>query len=356
MKSDVSVDDFTQEIECIYKDERFKVRDNGAIYRCSRAGKRSRPNDNQWTFGNPNDSSGYMDITSQPVHRILATAFHGLPPTPYHVVDHIDTNKRNNRPENLRWVTRLENILLNPITARRITIICGSVEAFLAEPSKFKDRFTDPNFSWMGAVNPQEAKTSLERMLNWANSDIQPSGGTLSDWIYTRGIIQSQQADLPPDSERSAQGILDRGFVQRQQSGELPVTKYSDIIMAKTHNAAQRDWRTPSEFLCCPQEYTGDPLIAYAENLKPGLPFCHNDLYSSVVSKSTLSEDGKSLIVISYNEGGIKEWALAQITFEDNLFMHTSLHNFFSQEGVEKQYTIARGLEWLGGDSIDDYC
>ena len=50
----------------------------------------------------------------------MATAFHGEPPTKEHVVDHIDTNKQNNRPENLRWVTRLENILLNPITAKRI--------------------------------------------------------------------------------------------------------------------------------------------------------------------------------------------------------------------------------------------
>jgi len=33
------------------------------------------------------------------------TAFHGAPPTNDHFVDHIDTNKQNNRPANLRWVT-----------------------------------------------------------------------------------------------------------------------------------------------------------------------------------------------------------------------------------------------------------
>jgi hypothetical protein len=97
-------------------------------------------------------TTGYMDITYVTVHRIIATAFHGEPPTKGHVVDHIDTNKRNNRPENLRWVTRLENVLLNPITARRIAKICGSIEAFLAEPTKFRDMFPDPNFNWMGTV------------------------------------------------------------------------------------------------------------------------------------------------------------------------------------------------------------
>lgn len=330
MRSEISVDDFNQEVDCIYKDERFKVRDNGAVFRYSRNDKRLRPNDNQWTFGNANDNTGYMDMTSLPVHRIIATAFHGAPPTPKHVVDHIDTNKRNNRPENLRWVTRLENILLNPITAKRIATICGSVEAFLAEPSKFLDKFTDPNFSWMYTVSVQEAQTSLERMLTWAQSDEQPSVGILDEWILTRGIVQKQPIELVPER--------------------------SDVIMAKTVNAAQRYWQVPSEFLCCPQGYTGDPLLAYAENLKPGSPFCNNDLYSSVVSKSTLSKNGQSVFVISECEDAIKPWGLAQITFEDNLFMHTSLHNFFTKTGVEKQYTLAQGLEWVGEDSIDDYC
>ena len=27
------IDDFTREVECIYKDERYAVRDNGAVFR-----------------------------------------------------------------------------------------------------------------------------------------------------------------------------------------------------------------------------------------------------------------------------------------------------------------------------------
>ncbi|MBD8489191.1 HNH endonuclease [Echinicola sp. CAU 1574] len=61
-----------------------------------------------------------MYHSSETVHRIVVTAFHGVQPSESHVIDHIDTNKRNNRLENLRWVTRLENILLNPITLSRI--------------------------------------------------------------------------------------------------------------------------------------------------------------------------------------------------------------------------------------------
>ena len=131
----VSVNDFYQEVKCGYKEELYSVRDNGAVLRFPLDTSRPRPTDNKWTFGRLSNKNGYLEIASVPVHRIVSTAFHGEPPTKEHVVDHIDTNKQNNRPDNLRWVTRLENILLNPITARRIEVVCGSVEAFLADPA-----------------------------------------------------------------------------------------------------------------------------------------------------------------------------------------------------------------------------
>jgi len=55
-------------------------------------------------------------------------------------------------------------------------------------------------------------------------------------------------------------------------------------------------------------------------------------------------------------ESTIKPWALAEITYEDGLYVHTGRHNFFTQEGAEKQFTLAQGLEWTGEDSLDDYC
>lgn len=334
MKDLTSDQDFSREVDCTYKGERYTVRDNGAVLRYPRVEKqRTRPTDNQWTFGKQNDKTGYMEIASVRVHRIVATAFNGLPPTKEHVVDHIDTNKRNNRPQNLRWVTRLENILLNPITARRIEIVCGSVEAFLADPSKFRDKFPEPNYKWMCTVSKQEAKITLERMLDWAKSDKRPTGGSLGKWIFNRGTMQNQYIETTP--------------------------KVPDIIKAKTLNAVQRNWRVPSEFPCCPQSYNDEPILAYAEKLRTGLVFCQNDAYSSLVSKSAISDDRQSLYVISESTEGknaVKPWTLAKISYENGLFVHTSLQNYFTQEGAEKQYCLAQGLEWNGGDSIDDYC
>ncbi len=322
--------EFNREIDCRYKDELYSVRDNGAVLRHARPGKRLRPNDNHWTFGNPNDNTGYMDITYVTVHRIVATAFHGEPPTKGHVVDHIDTNKRNNRPDNLRWVTRLENILLNPITAMRIAKICGSIEAFLANPSKFSDKFPDPNFVWMGTVSAEEAQKSLDRMLAWAQNEHHAPDNFLEEWIVNRNIPRIEEMET--------------------------IREVPDIVMAKTPNAAQREWRTPSEFPCCPVNYTGDPIQSYAEQLKTGTVFCRNDIYLSYVLKSAISDEGKSLIVLTENKEEIKPWGVAKITYENDLFVHTSLHKYFSPEGAEKYFTLAQGLEWTGEDSIDDYC
>lgn len=322
-----------QEVDCTYKGENYSVRDNGAVLRHPLDGKRPRPTDNQWTFGKPNVKTGYLEIATVRVHRIVATAFHGLPPTKEHVVDHIDTNRHNNRPENLRWVTRLENVLLNPITAKRIEFVCGSIEAFLADPSKFRDLFQEPNYQWMGQVSIQEAQTCLENMQAYAKSDMHPNGGSLGDWIFNRNLPQNKQAETEPE--------------------------VSDLILSSTLNAAQRNWKVPSEFPFCPQDITDDPISTYFENLQTGSLFFRNDIYSSLVLKCAISDDRQSIYVLSESTIGkesIKPWALAKITYENGLFVHTSLYSFFTLEGAEKQYCLAQGLEWAGGDSIDDYC
>jgi len=101
----------------------------------------------------------------------VATAFHREPPGPKYVVDQIDTNCRNNRPENLRWLSRLENTLKNPATRKKIEYLCGTIEAFLENPSMLNDLRGDPNFKWMRTVTPEEAENRKVRMSFWANND-----------------------------------------------------------------------------------------------------------------------------------------------------------------------------------------
>ena len=318
----IDLEDFKQEKECVYKNERYAVRDNGAVLRYPLDGKRSRPSDNKWTLGKLNTKTGYLEIASVRIHRIIATAFHSESPTKEHVVDHIDTNKQNNRPDNLRWVTRLENILLNPITARRIEIICGSVEAFLADPSKFKDKFTDPNYEWMCAVTAEEAQISLERMLSWANNNKPLKGGSLGEWIYNREII------------------------------ETPTTTKPNYMLSKTPNAAQRiNYFTdkPNEYPSTPQAFEGNPLTTYHDNLKEGAPFFRNHNGEYIVVKHGFSKDKHSLYVMTKSAYVWRErengehipvpvaelsekildknlpHSLTEITYEDGLFIHTKM-------------------------------
>ncbi len=48
------LDQFDEERIVSYRGEEYLVRDNGAICRLSRPGKKKRPLDDKWTFGNPN--------------------------------------------------------------------------------------------------------------------------------------------------------------------------------------------------------------------------------------------------------------------------------------------------------------
>ena len=160
---------FTEEKTCEYKGRRYLVRDNGGVYRLRKNNGKASKWDEIWTFGRKDDKTGYMFIGEARVHRIVCTAYHGEPVGEQKWVDHIDTNRCNNRPENLRWVTELENLLLNPITRAKVEMICGSVEAFLENPSLlYGHESENTNFEWMRTVSRVEAEISLKRWKEWS--------------------------------------------------------------------------------------------------------------------------------------------------------------------------------------------
>lgn len=152
-----------------------------------------------------------MEIASVRIHAIVATAFLGLKPTKEHVVDHIDTNRRNNRVENLRWVTRLENILDNPITRKRIILRCGSIEAFLANPSLLRENELPPDLRWMRTVTNAEAQVSKKRLLEWAESDKEPSGGSLGAWVFNPSEKSTSTSDKVSTHDTQADLLIEEG-------------------------------------------------------------------------------------------------------------------------------------------------
>jgi len=326
MQNDIDLHAFEKEASCTYRGEEYCVRDNGAVLRRAQAAKRKRPLDETWTFGTPSPSDGYMAVSAHKVHRIVATAFNGEPPSKGHVVDHIDTNRRNNRPNNLRWVTRLENILLNPISAKRVEFLYGSIEEFLADPRNPKNGTLTKDFEWMRAVSPSEAETSRKRMLDWAQSDRPSGGGTLGDWVFGR--------DATPVEEPTEQ-----------------------LVASKTPGAVQRNWKVPAEFPLCPDTAEEMPLETYHRRLKEGSVAVVTPFDQTQVGTAAKSADRTAVFILGdHGEGAIKPWSLAQVTFEDNKFVHESLGTFFTKEGAEKEFTLAQGLPWEGGETFDDFC
>lgn len=347
----VDVNNFCREAECAYKEERYSVRDNGAVFRHPREGKRPRPTDLKWNFGKPNTKTGYMEIVSVRVHRIVATAFHGEPPTPEHVVDHIDTNRQNNRPDNLRWLTRLENSLKNPITRKRIEFICGSIDAFIKDPSILGQSTVDPNFKWMRTVTPEEAQSCRERLELWAASDKTPSGGSLGEWVFKPLKTSNQQ-------EKPIQPAPPRDLSTPLAKTAEKAHRLNGLVMAKTQGSAQRDWKIPSDFPCCPNEVGEEPIKNYAKNLKVGSIFARNDFSETSVLEVASIEDGQALLVMceQNKSDAVKPWSLAKVSYEDDLYVHTSLGTFFDKQGAEKLFHFKQGLEWTGSDTFDDYC
>jgi hypothetical protein len=322
------VNDFTHEKKCFFKGENYSVRDNGAVLRHQPTRKRARANDNHWTFGKENSSNPYLHISNARVHRIVATAFHGEPPDPKYVVDHIDSNCRNNRPENLRWLSRLDNALKNPVTRKKIEYLCGSIEAFLENPSMLNELQGNPNFAWMRAVTPEEAKNCKARMAIWANSNNEPRNST---------VIKTHKSTF---GERVFKTI---------QKWEIGLDREPGLELALTPRCAQYMWRVDAYFPCCPQEFGNDPIENYYRNLKAGVVFTHSD-YEEICPKQTVIEsvmfkEKSSIIVLC--ERSDHKWSVIGITFDEKSkhFIHFYLGSYSNKDEANKAFCKDKELK-----------
>ena len=386
--------------DCDYKGEHYSVRDNGAIMRHPKS-NRVRPKDNKWTFGLPNDK-GYCAFCGEVVHRIVAFAFLGEPENNQLVVDHIDTNRQNNRPENLRWVTKLENALNNPLTLRKILYYCTLPE-FIENPKILAQRAQDINLSWMGTVTAEEARISFNNLKHLHELHLIKNNtktGGIGNWIFNEKFgtwiptaiaplknesqyqsvnnktqydvldtpINDQESHMedgwgePIDISKFDESFWGKEFLENQSKkndkSEINEEEIEFLEFFKTSNklAVQRGWSpyTNPEFPCCPTEISNQPLQDYFNNLKAEKIYVTTNYGASTVFEFTLYKD--KIIVSTKIPGGIKNYALSEIEWNGEVFIHTSKGTFFEENGVRAAYTRAQDLEWDGPDSIDDYC
>lgn len=326
---------FSEERECEYKGRRYIVRDNGAIYRQRKEGGVKCKWDEEWTFGKFDAHTGYMLIGPERVHRIVCTAYHGKPEGDRNIVDHIDINRCNNRKENLRWVTRLENVILNPTTRAKIEMICGSIEAFLENPSLLNGHESEnQNFKWMRSVTPDEAKATQQHWKEWAAKpleDRKPKGLGVGEWIYKN--------DAPIDLSLHAKDSLTPGAKQFSREEHL----------------------SPTEFLLCPTDNQERTLQRYLENLIPDKPFSRTKYRDGdTVYKVRFNDKENIIVVITHNQnisdsGHGKPWSVWKISHLGDSFIHEFMGRWADENGSEREMVEAMGERWTGGEVFDDY-
>lgn len=366
METNELLNDFQEVRECDFKGEHYSVRDNGAVYRHARIGKKVREYDEIWTFGKPNDVNGYMYFCSVRVHHIVATAFYGERDTKVYVVDHKDSNKRNNRVENLHWLTRLENVLKNPATQKKIIMCCGNIEVFLKNPTIIR-RFANqnPDYSWMRTVSKEEAKCTLDNMNEWAQLPIEePKGGKMGEWIYKSLGFNPQMEVMKElmqnEKQRRTNTIpVSYNWGLKDTPRELARESSSSIIEANSpKSAVQKDWRTPTDFPLCPTEVSVTALLDYYNNLSKGKLLTNNIYGGMTILDYAMNEDNTHIWVLckSAEMDAVKPWALTGIYVDNDKFVHENLHSFFEEKGGYKYFTLAQGKEWKEGDCLDDYC
>lgn len=372
----VNLDDYKEVKECTYKDEHYSARDNGAVLRHQREGQRKRKLDGVWSFGTLNIAIGYMDFCGERVHRIVATAFHGPAPSEQHVVDHIDTNRQNNRPENLRWLTKLENILNNEITRKKVELICGSIEAFLGNPSLLYGYETeDKNFSWMKNVTKEEAQNCLANWSYWAktaspNPNFKREENRVGNWIFQSpanstptNITKNKKSELINNSpedisdiEPSISQMIDANErfentfekYQNEEENVEDVDWYDSLTPT-----AKQSWHTPTEFPCCPTQVTENGLEVYKERLKDGELFSkgvYDESYSYYVLEREIHVKKDMLVVLSRNKGEehyYGTYSLTCVMIEKGYFVHRSVKRFGTKEDATHFYRVLLGEEKL---------
>ncbi len=318
-----NIEDFKEEKICIYKNETYSARDNGAVLRHSKENSRKRQIDGIWTFGKLDDK-GFMRIGGEKINRIIATAFLGSPENEQYVVFHKNYNSQDNKPQNLAWVTKFEFKILQPNIQSQLRMLTGKkIEEILSDVSIFRT-IDAPNLIWMKDVTQKDADKCLEKYI-----------------------------DLKFSTKDEIETVNWNSVENRKQIKNIDI----DLHPSLTPNAVVEGNMVPSYFPCCPQEINDKPLQTYFENLKEENVYYMNSKYKVLILERALC-DNKIILKCESADGekAIKPWSVSTIRFENGMYIHSLYKTCFQKESADKYFTVLQGKEWTGGNVFDDFC
>jgi hypothetical protein len=179
----------------------------------------------------------------------------------------------------------------------------------------------DPNFSWMRAVTPEEARNSRHRMEIWANSKSKPKG-------KSRVI----------DNGRS---FGDRAY-QPLQKWEIGLGREPGLDMAQTPWCVQYMWRAPMYFPLCPQGDEHSSLDVYFRNIELGSVLACSD-YEEFCPPLTavgaaLLKDGLSILVMAESKNS--KWVIVGIQLDERTqhFFHYVVGAYSDMQEAEMAF------------------
>lgn len=124
--------------------------------------------------------------------------------------------------------------------------------------------------------------------------------------------------------------------------------KYPSLTPA----AVQIRWKVPTEFPACPEAVSEQGLNEYASRLVFGDVFSQNNYATSLVVDHRLTND--ALIVLTrFLDSSVKDWAVAHVSIQGDVFCHKSEATFFGLQGALKHLCELAGVSYI--DTIDDY-
>lgn len=114
--------------------------------------------------------------------------------------------------------------------------------------------------------------------------------------------------------------------------------------------------RIPTKFYCYPRFESATPLQAYYDNIEIGMLFASNTYAKPFVFDKAMSLDNKSFVVMGKDiYGAVKPWVVYVVSWNGRNYYH-KVHAHFDYNSALKNFTLAQGKEWCGGDTLSDEC
>ncbi|STX43938.1 Uncharacterised protein [Legionella donaldsonii] len=127
-----------------------------------------------------------------------------------------------------------------------------------------------------------------------------------------------------------------------------------------TKRCVQYMWGATYYFPRCPDSIGINPLEAYFKNLKKRAIFAYNDDSPKLIIVEFVRIKNNSVILLLCEREGVmcesegfKPWLIAEITFENNFFVHSNLGSYFEKDEADKEFCFKQGREETVHNIID---